>query len=577
MIFGSSDRLQKLIKFTDTGKQGLLQTAPSWGDTTLYSTKTPENKGDKASFTNPFTGVTYNRGSLNVSVNPEELLGKRAQDIAARHQKVIPPTTKPDFPAVMDPTHIAIGPFLSSFGDNLYFDAVLNVGTNAVFGYNHPNIFPKLQKLGSCLAGYLGAGTDFFYDNRHEAPTPQGLAELMVDFAQQAYGGEYMMNFANAGTEANENSLKVAMFNKFRQVKKMLGDDLYAKMCEQLGIVRVRPETDALWSNYPFYLMAFHGAFHGRTATSNTLSMSKIRQKEGYQSVPYVVHIPFSPSIDFDKHVDYTPLETLIKENRLRAVMESGKAPADLIAVLVMEPVQGEGGYLIPDPELLKKLNDFVGKMRPKGMCLQSDEVQTGLYRTGEFTGMQNWYKQYSNLRPDLMSFAKPLHVGGVLIDKKLLADWPTGKFSGTWAEGNLLGIAMAQYTLEELKRVDPALGKPYPEHCKESGKYLRDQIEKLGERLEKDFPGSKYITNTRGVGQMNAFDVPNHDIQSAITYEGFLHGLHILGTGDSSMRLFGTVDQRQREADMLVSILEDVFKKVHEKSASGSKSTVTA
>lgn len=530
---------------------------------TKQSTVVNENAEDTASFTNPFTGVTYHRGKLEVKVNSEELLGKRAQDIVSRQQKFIPATTKADFPAIMDPTHIALGPFVSSFGENLFFDAVMNVGTSAVFGYNHPNIFPKLQRLGSCLAGYMGAGTDFFFDMRHGAPTPQDLAESMTKLASQAYGGEYMFNFSNAGTEANENALKVAMFRKFRQIKKQLGDEKYKKMCDQLGIHSIREGKDGLWSNYPFFIIAFHGAFHGRTATSNTASLSKARQKEGYQSVPYVVHAEYSDAVDFDKIVDWTPIETLIDENRLKEVIDSRKAPADLIASLIIEPVQGEGGYLIPGAQLLQKLSDFVGQMRPKGMCLHSDEVQTGLFRTGEFTGMQHWYKIHPNLRPDLMSFAKPLHVGGALIDKSLLADWPAGKFSGTWAEGNLMGIAMGFYTLEQLNEIDPVLGRPYPEHCKESGKYLRELIEQAGQRLESEKPGTKLISNTRGLGQMTAFDVPDHDFQQAVMHESFLRGLHILGTGDHSIRVFGTVDQRKREAEILVSILSDVIGKI--------------
>jgi 4-aminobutyrate aminotransferase len=520
-------------------------------------------KEDNATFTNPFTGTTYHRGKLEVSVDSEELIGERAKKIMARQQNLIPTTTKPDFPAIMDPTHIAIGPFMSSFGDNLFFDAVLNVGTNGVFGYNHPNIFPRLQRLGSCLAGYLGAGTDFFFDMRNDAPTPPDLAEAMTSLASEAYGGEFMLNFANAGTEANENALKVAMFRKFRQIKNQLGDDLYKKMCDQLGIFKVRENEDNLWSNYPFFLVAFKGAFHGRTSTSNTLSMSKSRQKEGYQSVPYVVHAPYNSTVDFDEIIDWTPLETLINENRLKQVIDSRKAPADLVACLIIEPIQGEGGYLVPEPEFLQKLSDFVGKMRPKGMCLQADEVQTGLYRTGEFTAMQHWYKLHPNLRPDLMSFAKALHVGAVLVDKSLMSDWPAGKFSGTWAEGNLLGIAMAKYTLDQLKELDPVLGRPYSEHCRESGKYLRTLIEETGERLEKEMPGTRLISNTRGVGQMNAFDVPDHAFQESIMYEGFLNGLHILGTGDRSMRIFGTVDQRKREADLLVEIIEKTIRKV--------------
>lgn len=542
-----------------------------------YSTSVPENKKDTAELKNPFNGETYYRGKLQVKVDSNELLGSEAQAVFKRQMQFIPATTHPDFPAIIDPTHIALGPFLSGINDNLFFDACLNVGTNAVFGYNHPNIFPKLQNLGRMLAGYMGAGTDFFFACRNGAPAPQDLAELMTGLAKDAYGEEYMMNFANAGTEANENAFKFAMFNKFKSLKSSLGEDLYRSMCEQLGYKTLHLQNGDLWSNYPLFLMSFQGAFHGRTATSNSLSMSKTKQKEGYQAVPYVVHVPFTKDIDFNSCIDETPIEDLIKNKTLADVIKSGKAPADLLAAIIMEPIQGEGGYVIPDHELLKKVSDFVGKYRPRGLSLISDEVQTGLYRTGTFTGMQNWYAKHPNLRPDIMSFAKPLHVGGVLVQKRIAKDWPGGKVSGTWAEGNLLGIAMAVYTLEEMKRVDPALGKPYPEHCIEAGKYLRDSIAAMAGRLEKKFPGASVISNIRGVGQMNAFDVPGADFQNDIVYKSFLHGLHILGTGKRSIRIFGTVDQRQREADMLIGILEDVITEVAESSSSLKKSEASS
>ncbi len=542
---------------------------------TKFSTEIPENKADTSTFTNPFTNAVSHRGKLQVQVDQDEVVGSEAQAIMDRQVKYIPATTHPDFPAILDVTHIAIGPFVSSFKDNLFFDAVLNVGTSAVFGYNHPKIFPRLQRLGSVLAGFVGAGTDFFFTSRHGAPAAQDLAELMTTFASEAYGGEFMMNFANAGTEANENAVKVAMFRKFRQVRQMLGEDLYRDMCEQLGITLLRPKVDDLWTNYPFFLIAFHGAFHGRTGTSNTLSMSKSRQKEGYQSVPYVVHVPYGDEVDFSRHIDFTPLAELVKEKRLRQVIESRKAPADLVAALVMESVQGEGGYVIPNKDFLKKLSDFVGQMRPRGMCFISDEVQTGLFRTGEFSGMQNWYKIHPNLRPDLMSFAKPLHVGGVLIDKNLVSDWPGGKFSGTWAEGNLLSIATACFTLEELRSVDPTLNKPYPDHAKESGQYLRELIAKMGDKFDKKMPGARLVENVRGLGPMNAFDVPNHDFQEAIIYQSFRHGLHILGTGERSIRIFSTVDQRKREAEMLIEILGQVIEKVADQSCTKEKSAI--
>ncbi|MEZ4486798.1 MAG: aminotransferase class III-fold pyridoxal phosphate-dependent enzyme [Cyanobacteriota/Melainabacteria group bacterium] len=526
----------------------------------IYSTKIKANKADQAEFTNPFTNQVYKRGELNVKVNSKELVGERAMAIMKRQTDSIISTTHPDFPAIIDPTHIAIGPFVSGLDDNLFIDTVLGVGTNGVFGYNHPKVFPRLQKLGSIIPGYMAAGTDFFFDSRHGAPAAQDLAEMMCAELKTAYGEEYMMNFANAGTESNENALKVAMFSKFRRVKEQLSDKQYDSMCEQLEIKKVELPNDTMWSNYPFFIIAFKGAFHGRTTSSNTISYSKRRQKEGYQSIPYVMHLPYNEKIDFTQYIDTTPLKELIEKKNLKAVIDEGKIPADLLAGIIMEPIQGEGGYIVPESDFLDCLNTFLGKYRSRGVILISDEVQTGLYRTGTFSGMQNWYKDYPNLKPDVLSFAKPLHVGGVMVQKRLLNDWPAGKFSGTWSEGNLLAIAVAVYTLEELKNEDPTLGRSYQENCVEAGKYLRGKLSQLAETVEDNFPGTCAMSNIRGVGQMNAFDMPDGDLVNKVVHQAFLHGMHILGTGPNSIRIFGTVDQREREADLIVEVLEDVI-----------------
>jgi 4-aminobutyrate aminotransferase len=239
-------------------------------------------------------------------------------------------------------------------------------------------------------------------------------------------------------------------------------------------------------------------------------------------------------------------------------VVDERRIPIDLLSLVIMEPIQGEGGYLVPEAGFLTKLNDFLGRYRDRGLCFISDEVQAGLFRTGEFSGMQNWYRDYPQLKPDLLTFAKPLHVGAAVAQKRLLSDWPGGKFSGTWSEGNLLAIATAYYSLQELQQIDPALQQPYPEHAKQSGEYLRQRLHDLAQSLDRDYPGSDLVTNIRGIGQMNAFDVPSKEWQGALVYQAFLHGLHILGTGPRSIRIFGTVDQRPREADMLVKIVHD-------------------
>lgn len=529
----------------------------------VYATHISEDVRDPACWTHPLTHQSYYRGRLNVRVDRDEIVGDRAQAIVRKHRAQIPPTTHPDFPAILDPTNVAVGPFISGLGDNLFFDAVLNVGTHAIFGYNHPQVARKLQRLGQVIPGFIGAGTDFYFTSCQGAPAAQDLAELLNQLARDAYGADFMTNFGNSGTEANENASKIAMYNKFRQLRQRLGESLYARMCEQLGLVKLRPEVDELWSNYPFFAISFHGAFHGRTGSTNAMSMSKLGQKEGYQVIPYVVHLPYNASVDFDRHIDPTPLETLIANRQLRRVVEERRIPIDLLSLVIMEPIQGEGGYLIPEAGFLTKLNDFLGRYRDRGVCFISDEVQAGLFRTGEFSGMQHWCRDYPQLKPDLLTFAKPLHVGAAVAQKRLLSNWPGGKFSGTWSEGNLLAIATAYYSLQELTQIDPALQQPYPEHARQSGEYLRQRLHDLARRLDRDYPGSDLVTNIRGVGQMNAFDVPANEWQAALVYQAFLHGLHILGTGPRSIRIFGTVDQRPREADLLVKILHDAMQAV--------------
>lgn len=544
----------------------------------IYTTNINEDEKDPACFIHPFTRQRCYRGRLNVRVDRDEILGDQAQAVVRKQRANIPPTTHPDFPAILDPTHIACGPFISGLGDNLFFDAVLNVGTHAIFGYNHPKIFEKLQRLGQIIPGLIGAGTDFYFSSRYGAPAAQDLAELLNQFAREAYGTEFMTNFGNSGTEANENAAKIAMYNKFRQIRQRLGERLYAQMCEQLGIIRLRPEVDELWSNYPFFVISFHGAFHGRTGSTNAMSMSKLSQREGYQVIPYVLHLPYDATVNFEQHIDPTPLEMLIANNQLRRVVEERKIPIDLLSIVIMEPIQGEGGYLIPEAGFLQKLNDFLGRYRDKGVCFISDEVQAGLFRTGAFSGMQHWCKQYPNLKPDILTFAKPLHLGAAVAQKRLLKDWPSGKFSGTWSEGNLLAIAVAYYTLQELKQTDPTLQKPYPEHAKKSGEYLRQRLADLAHSLAHRYPGLDLISQVRGVGQMNAFDMPSKEWRGALVYQAFLHGLHILGTGERSIRIFGTVDQRPREADILMQILHDSIQAVvnpSERLASGGRSSV--
>jgi len=534
----------------------------------IYQTKIREDPNHPSVFSDPIAGTLY-RGKINIHVDTKVITGPLAKKMVEEHKKRIPRTTHPRYEAILNITGKKIGPFIEGVRvegklTQWFFDAVLNVGTHGPFGYNDPEILKKMGRW-QHLAGSKYAGTDFYTISSDGMPLQADLAALLNKTAKESFGFNFMIKFTNSGTEANEDASKVAMFNKFRQLRQKLSNDLFKQMKKQLGIKEIR--KDGLLSNYPMFVIAFKGGFHGRSAGSLTYTFSKLAHKEGYQTIQYVKHLEYDSSVDFENAIDDRPLEKLIKNKELRAVIDSGKVPIDLLSMVIFEPVQGEGGYRFPDDGFLKKLNDFLKKYKDKKkFVFVDDEIQAGMGRTGTIFAIEYYMKKYKHLKPDIITLAKPLLIGAAIIRKELLVNWPGSKFSGTWSGGDVIAIACGFYTLEKLlrKNPDPYLGRTYLENARIGGEELRKGLRELAEKFNEKHP--ELITNIRGIGQMTAFDLPDSKIRDEYEHELFLHGVHMIATGEKSMRIFGAVDQAPRERKILLKAMEDSVESLLEK-----------
>lgn len=518
----------------------------------IYETKIEPDPNDPEFILHPRTGEKFYRGTLNIHVDTEIITGDEAWKIVDKYERQMPTTTHPPHPAIIDLFGIAIGPFIQGLEGQIFYDALLNVGTHGPFGYNKNSIEEKMKPW-QPLTGQQVAGTDLYVISSPERPGPIELDSKLNSLAKETYGLDFMTKLGTSGSYAIEDAQKIAEFNKFRQLKERLGDELYERMCNQLGIRKLR--DDGLMSNYPVMAMAFKGAFHGRTKGALSVTYSKLAHKEGFQTLPWAWHLPFDESVDFDSVIDPRPIEELIRNDELAYVVnEQRKIPIDLLSYVIMEPIQGEGGYRIPPPEFLEKLDGFLGKYKDRGIVFISDEVQAGIWRTGSFSAMSHYTDEYPNLTPDILTFAKPLIVSATVTRKDLFENWPGSKMSGTLSQGNTPGIARAYYTLVELQGEDPYLGISYTENAKIRGEQLRQGIEKLNENYG-------LISDVRGIGQMNAFDLPDSETRDKLECELFLHGTHGIGTGQDSLRIFSAVDQRPREVDILLQALDDSLK----------------
>jgi 4-aminobutyrate aminotransferase len=428
------------------------------------------------------------------------LPGPRATEILARDAKYISPSYTRSYPLVAQRGRGAI---IEDVDGNRFLDFNAGVAV-AALGHAHPEIAQVIAQQASEFVHI--SGTDYYY------PHQTALAEKLVqvtpgDFAKKVHYG-------NSGAEAMEGALKAAIY--------ATGRDKF---------------------------IAFRGAFHGRTFGTLSLTASRAAQRRGFgpQALD-VTHVPYANPIRF-------PLERRSGESvgqRVaryieQTIFKTTVAPEDCAAIVV-EPVQGEGGYVVPSPDFLPELRRICDE---HGIALIVDEVQSGMGRTGKL-----WAIEHFGVVPDIMCMAKAIGGGlplGVTIAREELMRWHVGAHASTFG-GNPVAIAAALKTFEILEN-------GVMQNAAEMGAYMMDRLRELQDK-------HAAIAEVRGLGLMIGAEIahdreanePWPELRDKIVVNCFHRGLVIQGAGESALRFSPPLIVNREQVDFAVETLDEVI-----------------
>ncbi len=402
----------------------------------------------------------------------------------------------------------AEGVFVEDVDDNVYLDFAAGISV-VNMGHIHPEITARVEEQLHKLWHF--AGTDYYY--REQVDAAKALTEITPGkFAKKVF-------FTNSGTESNEAAIKIAKTYTKRQ-----------------------------------QFVAFIGGFHGRTQGSLSFTASRaIHHKGLFPSMPGVEHVPFpnpyrNPyGIDGYEHPDELISRTL---DFIEKYLFSTYAPPENIAAFLAEPVQGEGGYIVPPMNFYRQLKKMLDS---HGIVLIMDEVQTGFGRTGRFFGSEHF-----GIEPDVISLAKSIASGipmGAIVVRDAL-DFPeSGLHSNTFG-GNVLASVACVATIDAIKKEKAV------ENSEKMGKVLRKRLLELQEKYHQ-------IGDVRGLGLMQAVDFvkdrktkePDTKLRDRIEYTAFQNGLLTLSTGLSAIRLIPPLIVNESQINMGVEALEKGIK----------------
>ena len=435
------------------------------------------------------------------------LTGK-IRKILARDKKVILTTTRGDVPFVA--SH-GDGDFIYDVSENKFIDfstliSVYNFGVNSTKA-SREAAKRQIDKLGHA------AFTDYY------AELPVEFAENLMKMFPDGFGKVF---FSNSGTEANEAAIKYSKLFTKRQ-----------------------------------YTLAFYGAFHGRTYGSLSLTASKTAQREHFGPFNSTVHTPYAYCYrcPFGKEYPSCGMACLdhIKKFALGKDV-SGKE----VAAVFMEPVQGEGGYIVPPKEFVRGVKEIA---QDNGMLFVSDEVQAGYMRTGKFLALDNF-----GVKADIYSLAKAAGAGlplGLTVVRNSLGDVPEGAHSNTFG-GNLVAVAAGNEQLKYVLKNRQSL----EDQTKSKGRYMMGRLNEMKESYE-------IIGDVRGLGMMIGVEFvkdkkskdPAPKERDDVTVEAFNNGLLMLPCGLSTLRIIPPVTIAQKNLEEGMDILEAAIKKVNKKS----------
>ena len=376
-----------------------------------------------------------------------------------------------------------LGCKIEDIDGNVFLDFAAGIAVNST-GHSHPAVVAAIQAQAAELQHF--SASDFYL------PIYATAAAELARIAPMK--GPKRTFIGNSGAEVVEAGLKLARYHTRRQ-----------------------------------NVIAFLGAFHGRTMGAVSLTASKAKY-----------HAHFGPMLPGVYHVPYgnAGLEEIVNRVFKRLM------PADEFAAIIVEPIQGEGGYVVPEDDFLPRLRELCDK---HGILLIADEVQSGAGRTGKMWAIEHW-----DVEPDILLTAKGIGSGmpvGAMVAKAEVMSWGPGAHGSTYG-GNPVALAAL---LETIKLLEGGLMN----NATDRGHQIQDGLRPLVDR----FPG--IVKDVRGKGLMIGIQFDSGETADAVQMQAFDRGLLVLEAGDDCVRMSPPLVVSEAEADTAIRIFTEAVSHV--------------
>ena len=413
--------------------------------------------------------------------------GPKAKEIIEKDHLYTAPAYGRVYPLVVKEGR---GMVIEDVDGNLFLDFTAGIAV-ASTGHAHPQVVQAIEEQARKFLHFCGS--DFYY-----APMAE-LAEKLCRLAPGAFPKKVFLT--NSGTEAVEAAIKLARYSTRRT-----------------------------------HLIAFLGAFHGRTLGSLSLTASRSSHRAHFGPLlPDVHHVPYGIE-------GVHALENKLFRHKMRP---------DEVAAIVVEPIQGEGGYVVPPSDFLGKLKEICER---HGILLVMDEIQSGFGRTGKMFACEHW-----GIEPDILCVAKGIASGlplGAMIARSDISTWTPGTHGSTFG-GNPVACAAALATIALL---EDGLVK----NAAEVGSYLKERLSQLKASYS-------VISDVRGLGLMIGVELvrkgdpraPDPEFRNQMIQKTFEKGLLLLGCGESTIRFCPPLIVSKSEADTAVEIFSGTLKEL--------------
>ena len=427
------------------------------------------------------------------------LPGPKAKSLIERDRAVLSPSYTRSYPLVVERGE---GALILDVDGNQFLDFNAGIAVVAA-GHAHPHVVRAIQDQAARLIHM--SGTDFYYENMVL------LAEKLAALAPG--GGPRRVYFGNSGTEAIECALKLARYHT--------GRDKF---------------------------IAFLNSFHGRTLGSLALTASKSVQRARMGPfMPGVTHVPYANCYrcDYGKQRETCQVECVrVLEDRIFKTI----VPAQEVAAIVLEAVQGEGGYVVPPRKFFDELAAVADR---HGILLICDEVQSGMGRTGRL-----WASEHFQFAPDILASAKGIASGLPLcatIARAAVMNWKPGSHASTFG-GNPVSIAASLATLELLEQ-------ELLDHATRIGVHMQARMADWTKRF-------RHVGDVRGLGLMIGIELVRDqatrerapELRDRIIELAFERGLLLLGCGENTIRMSPPLVISRDQADFCLDTLEDLL-----------------